>query len=71
MYFRADKPALPSLLAFGGYWLIGFPVALNCAYTLECGVLDFWYGFTAALLTMSVVLTGRFLWISSRPIARA
>jgi MATE family multidrug resistance protein len=66
----AGDITLPSLLAFGGYWLIGFPVALYCAYTLDYGVLGFWFGFTAALFTMSVVLSLRFLWISSRPIAR-
>jgi len=66
----AGDITLPSLMAFGGYWLIGFPVAMYCAYTLEYGVIGFWYGFTVALFTMSLVLSGRFLWISSRPIAR-
>jgi multidrug resistance protein, MATE family len=67
----AGDVKIPSVLALFGYWVVGFPVAMYCAFGLEMGVIGFWYGFTAGLSTVSILLGLRFWWLTGRPIDRA
>lgn len=67
----AGDVKIPSFLALFGYWGVGFPVAMYCAFGLGLGVIGFWYGFTAGLFTVSVLLSLRFWWLTGRPIDRA
>ena len=41
----AGDVRIPSGLALTGYWLVGFPTAMYCAFVLEYGVIGFWIGF--------------------------
>lgn len=51
------------------HWGIGLPSALLLAFGLGYGALGLWWGLSLGLVVVSVVLTRRFLRISSRAIA--
>lgn len=51
---------LPAWLSFAGYWVIAMPLAYYWGITLGMGALGVWYGFTAGLFIVSIVLLLRF-----------
>lgn len=53
-----------------GHWLVGFPIALFLGFTLGWGARGLWWGLTAGLVTVSVVLLARFLSLTKRGISR-
>ena len=52
------------------HWVIGLPLGATLAFGLEMGPAGLWWGLTAGLTVVSVVLLGKYLVLSSRPIAR-
>lgn len=54
----------------GAHWLIGLPTSLLFGFTLGLGAPGIWYGLTLGLVTVSVLLAARFVWVARRPIAR-
>jgi multidrug resistance protein, MATE family len=53
-----------------GHWCIGFPVALFFGFVLGWGARGLWWGLTAGLITVSIMLLGRFLLITKHHIVR-
>lgn len=51
------------------HWFVGFPSALVLGFTLHYGAGGLWWGLTAGLVFVSVLLAGRF-WILSRTTIR-
>ncbi len=51
----------PFLLAAFGYWIIGFPAAWLLTLHAGVGPTGAWWGLAAGLITVAVLLTGRFL----------
>lgn len=51
---------VPMLLALGGYWLCGLPIAYLCGFTLGWRGVGVWLGLAAGLAIVAVVLTLRF-----------
>lgn len=58
------------LASLACHWLVGFPIALFLGFAMKLGVTGMWWGLTAGLITVSVVLSARFVWLSSKPIKR-
>ncbi|HEX8791360.1 MAG TPA: MATE family efflux transporter [Polyangiaceae bacterium] len=52
------------------HWLVGFPVALLLGFALHGGAPGLWWGLTAGLVVISVVLAARFAAVTNRSIAR-
>lgn len=52
------------------HWTVGLPVALLCAFGLGRGVFGLWWGLGVGLVVVALTLLARFLWVTSRPIAR-
>lgn len=52
------------------HWLVGFPLALVLAFTLDMGAFGLWWGLLCGLVLVSVLLLWRFLKISNRPLDR-
>jgi MATE family multidrug resistance protein len=50
----------PMLLALGGYWLCGLPVAYVCGFMLGLRGVGVWLGLATGLAVVAVVLTARF-----------
>jgi MATE family, multidrug efflux pump len=61
-------PFLSNLIA---YWAIALPVALYLAHAEGLGPAGYWWGLTAGLFGVAVILLVRFHLVSSRDIARA
>jgi MATE family multidrug resistance protein len=57
----------PLLICVGAYWLLGFPLAFWRGVVLHGGPVAVWQGLIAALAAAAVLLTLRFLQVSSRP----
>jgi MATE family multidrug resistance protein len=51
---------VPMLLALGGYWLCGLPIAYACGFFFGLRGVGVWFGLAAGLAVVAVVLTGRF-----------
>ena len=51
---------MPLLIALGGYWAVGFPVAYLLAFPGGLLGVGVWFGLAAGLATVAVVLTIRF-----------
>jgi multidrug resistance protein, MATE family len=51
------------------YWAVALPVGLVGAFVLKAGPAGLWWGLTAGLCVSALALSGRFLRLSSRPIA--
>ena len=47
------------------HWVVGFPAAIVLGFTLHYGARGLWWGLTAGLVFVSVLLAGRF-WILTR-----
>ncbi|RZO70900.1 MAG: MATE family efflux transporter [OM182 bacterium] len=66
--------AMPFLLAFCCYWLIGFPIAWTLGYgyveALDFGVFGYWMGLASGLVAASIILVYRFHRISARFVAQ-
>ncbi len=60
----------PFLANVAAHWLIGLPVALSLGFGLGLGATGLWWGLTAGLVTVSVLLAARFVYLSGRAIAR-
>ncbi len=52
------------------HWMIGFPAAMILGFTLHGGATGLWWGLTAGLIFVSVLLAGRFAVLTRHPIAR-
>ncbi len=46
------------------YWLIGLPVCLGLAFGLGWGAVGIWWGLTAGLVSIALLLAGRFVWLT-------
>ena len=57
---------VPMLLAMTGYWLIGFPLGWLLAFRLGFGIAGVWISLAAALASVAVMMTTRFL-VVTRP----
>lgn len=60
----------PFLANVAAHWLLGLPVALVLGFGLGLGATGLWWGLTAGLVTVSVLLATRFVYLSRRAIAR-
>ena len=52
--------AVPMLVAAGGYWGVGFPVAYAAAFAPGWGAVGLWWGLAAGLAAVAGLLTWRF-----------
>ena len=66
----AGDVRIPFILTTLGQWGVGFPVAYTLGLHTALGVTGLWYGLTAGLMGISVVLSARFWYLSRGPIAR-
>lgn len=66
----AGDVRFPFLANVGAHWLIGLPVALVLGFQLGLGAVGLWWGLTAGLVTISVLLAARFIHLARRGIAR-
>lgn len=46
------------------HWLVGFPLALAFGFAAGAGAVGMWWGLTAGLVTVSLVLAARFLFVT-------
>ena len=51
---------MPMLVALGGYWLCGFPIAYLAGFTFGLRGLGVWLGLASGLAVVALVLTVRF-----------
>lgn len=56
----------PSIISFIAYWLIGLPVGYYLAFHAGVGPMGIWWGLFAGLSVSAVLMTWRFLKISTR-----
>jgi multidrug resistance protein, MATE family len=66
----AGDVRIPFVLTTLGQWGLGFPVAYYLGFHTDMGVRGLWYGLTAGLLGIAIVLSARFAHISRGAIAR-
>ena len=66
----AGDVRFPFLANVGAHWLIGLPIALGLGFGLGWGAMGLWWGLTAGLVSVAVLLTSRFFYIVRRGIAR-
>jgi MATE family multidrug resistance protein len=52
------------------HWLVGLPLGLTLAFQLGLGARGLWYGLTAGLVVIAIVLVGRFVRITRGEVAR-
>ncbi len=52
------------------HWLVGFPAAMVLGFTLHFGARGLWWGLTAGLVFVSMLLAGRFWILTRRAIRR-
>src|SRR5207244_2194014 len=50
---------VPLIIAFLGYWAVGFPVSYLLAFPAGLGGVGIWVGLAAGLASVGVVLTAR------------
>ena len=53
-----------------GHYLVGLPLGLALAFVFDLGALGFWWGLSAGLTSVGVLLAWRFWKLSARAIAR-
>lgn len=56
-----NDTTMPMLIAIGGFWLVGFPIAYLCGFVWDMRGLGIWYGLASALATVALILLARFL----------
>lgn len=66
----AGDVRIPFVLTTLGQWGLGFPVAYYLGFHTDMGVTGLWYGLTAGLLGIAIVLSARFVTLSRGVIAR-
>ena len=66
----AGDVRFPFLANVAAHWLVGLPVALLLGFGLGMGAQGLWWGLTAGLVTISVLLAVRFVQLSGRAITR-
>ena len=66
----AGDVRFPFLANVAAHWLVGLPVALLLGFGLGLGAPGLWWGLTAGLVTVSILLAARFVYLSGRAIAR-
>lgn len=54
----------------GAYWLVGLPLALFLGFGLDLGAKGLWWGLTAGVMTIALLLPSRFALIVRRGVAR-
>ncbi|MEO5729417.1 MAG: MATE family efflux transporter, partial [Byssovorax sp.] len=62
----AGDVRFPFLANVAAHWLVGLPVALLLGFGLGMGAPGLWWGLTAGLVTISVLLAVRFVQLSGR-----
>ena len=60
----------PFMANFIGHWLIGLPIGVCSVLSLESGPAGYWWGLTAGLCFVALVLAIRFERLSAKPIQR-
>ena len=58
------------LANLAGHFVIGLPIAIGLAFGVGLGATGLWWGLSAGLTAVALILGGRFLSLSARPIAR-
>lgn len=53
-----------------GYWVVGLPIALVLGFGARMGAAGIWWGLTAGLVSVAIVLTARFWFLSGKLIRR-
>ena len=66
----AGDTRLPLFLNLFGHWVLGMPLGLFLAYTLELGPVGLWWGLSLGLLTVAVLATARFFLITRGRVER-
>jgi multidrug resistance protein, MATE family len=66
----AGDVRFPFLANVAAHWLVGLPVALTLGFGFNLGAPGLWWGLTAGLVTVSILLAARFVHLSSRAIER-
>lgn len=66
----AGDVRFPFLANVGAHWLVGLPIALGLGFGLGLGAVGLWWGLTAGLVTVALLLSLRFLFLVKRGIAR-
>ncbi len=66
----AGDVRFPFLANVAAHWLVGLPVALLLGFGFGMGAPGLWWGLTAGLVTISILLAVRFVQLSGRAITR-
>jgi MATE family multidrug resistance protein len=66
----AGDVRFPFVASVTAYWLVGFPLAVVFGFAMKRGAQGLWWGLLTGLVVAAVLLTGRFLVLSRRTIAR-
>lgn len=66
----AGDVRFPFLANVGAHWFIGLPIALVLGFGLDLGAVGLWWGLTAGLVSVALLLSARFVYIVRRGIAR-
>ena len=66
----AGDVRFPFLANVAAHWLVGLPVALTLAFGFNLGAPGLWWGLTAGLVTVSILLAARFFHLANRAIER-
>lgn len=65
----AGDVRMPFVANVGAYWFLGFPLALLLGFTFGWGAAGFWWGLTAGIIVVSVLLARRF-WVLTRQLIK-
>ena len=66
----AGDVRFPFLANVGAHWLIGLPIALGLGFGLGWGAPGLWWGLTAGLVSVALLLSARFVHLVRRGITR-
>lgn len=61
----------PFFVNLAGHYALGLPIGIALAWTAGFGAVGLWWGLSIGLTVVALLLTLRFVTLSSRPIARA
>jgi len=65
----AGETRRPFLAMVAAYWLVGLPLGIVLAFPVGLGPAGLWWGLTAGLTSVALVLTGLFLMMTRGPLA--